>query len=199
MFYELLILSLTSKKENMEKFESLITNRRSIRKFTDEPLAPEDVQKILQSALVSPTSKNCKSWEFVAVEDKNMLQRLSLCKSAGGAFIGESALSVVVLGDMTKTDVWVEDASIAATFMQLQAEDLGLGSCWCHIRNRFHSEISSEEYVRELLNIPEHFGVLCIISVGHKGQERKPYDLSDLPWEKVHIEKFSPENEIYMA
>ncbi|MDR1098092.1 MAG: nitroreductase family protein [Tannerella sp.] len=176
----------------MKNFESLIIARRSTRKFAERQIPPEDVQKLLQSALLAPTSKNSKSIEFVAVEDKRLLQQLSVCKNAGGAFLEGCALAVAVTGDRTVTDAWIEDASIAAVFIQLQAEDLGLGSCWCHVRNRFTGDMESEQYVRELLEIPDHFGVLCIIGIGYKEQGRKPNDLTKLAWEKIHIETFSP-------
>ncbi len=176
----------------MENFNSLITCRRSTRKFTDELIAPEEVQHLLKAALMAPTSKNPHSWQFITVEDKDMLTQLARCKSAGGGFLEGCALAVVVLGDMTISDVWVEDASIAAIYMQLQAEDLGLGSCWCHVRNRLTAdERDSEQYVRDLLDIPYQMGVLCIIGFGHKDQERKPFDESHLLWEKVHIGKFA--------
>jgi nitroreductase len=174
----------------MDNFESLITTRRSTRKFTDQQLSGDDVKKILQSALLAPTSKNCKSWEFIAVEDKNLLQQLSVCKNSGSAYLEGCTLAVVVLGNKTITDIWVEDASIAATYMQLHAEDLHIGSCWCHIRNRLLGESSSEQYVRDLLGIPDHFGVLCIIGFGYKTRENKPADLSNLTWEKVHVGGF---------
>jgi len=171
----------------MENFESLITARRSTRKFTEQSISPEIVQKILQAALLAPTAKNGKSWEFVAVEDKEMLKQLSVCKDNGAGFLEGCTLAIVVLGNKTITDIWVEDASIAATYIQLQAEDSGIGSCWCHIRNRQLGEMSSEQYVRDMLNIPDNYGVLCIIGLGHKAQENTPADLSNLKWEKVHI------------
>jgi nitroreductase len=184
----------------MKDFESLIIARRSTRKFKEQQLLPEDVRKLLQSALLAPTSKNSKSWEFVAVEDKDMLRQLSVCKDAGGVFLEGCALAVVVMGDRTITDAWIEDASIAAVFIQLQAEDLGLGSCWCHVRNRFTGgDMESGQYVRELLDIPDHFGILCIIGIGYKEQERKPNDLTKLTWEKVHIETFPPADKNTMA
>ena len=174
----------------MENFESLIIARHSTRRFSDKQLSESDVQKILQAALLAPTSKNCKSYEFVAVEDKDMFKQLSVCKNSGSAFLEGCALAVIVLGNKTITDIWVEDATIAATYMQLQAEALNIGSCWCHIRNRLLGEMSSEQYVRDLLGIPAHFGVLCIIGFGHTNQEHKPHDLTELNWEKVHIGQF---------
>ena len=75
--------------------------------------------------------------------------------------------------------------------MQLQAEDLGLGSCWIQIRDRYNAnEISSEEYIKDLLDLPMQLQVLSIIAIGHKGQEKPPITDEDLEWEKVHIGKF---------
>jgi nitroreductase len=176
----------------MQSFTSLITGRRSTRKFKDEPLSSEQVESILEAALMAPTSKNAFSWQFVVVEDKDTLVKLAGCKKHGAAFLEGCALAVVVSGDANQTDVWIEDASIAASYMQLQAEDLGLGSCWCQVRNRrMEDGYESEQYVRDLLDIPAQFGVLSIIGFGHKDQARTPLDKSQLRWEKVHIGKFT--------
>ena len=118
----------------MESFAILIKSRRSTRKFTDQLLNPEQVEMILKAALMAPASKRKNPWQFVVVEDKEMLAKLSVCKPAGAAFLKDCALAVVVLANVMESDVWVEDASIASIYMQLQAEDLGLGSCWCQIR-----------------------------------------------------------------
>ena len=183
----------------MKNFESLILARHSTRRFTDQQLSTDAVQKLFQAALLAPTSKNCKSYSFAAIEDKNILKQLSVCKNSGSSFLEGCALAVVVLGDKTITDIWVEDATIAATYMQLQAEDLGIGSCWCHIRNRQLGEMSSEQYVRNLLGISAHFGVLCIIGFGFKNEEHPPHDLSKLPWEKIRIGRFNHNDRAFMV
>ena len=85
----------------------------------------------------------------------------------------------------------MEDASIAAIIMQLQVQELDLGSCWIQIYARKkEGEISSESYIRNLLSIPEHFAVLCILSIGYPDEERRPYDESKLAIEKIHNELF---------
>lgn len=76
--------------------------------------------------------------------------------------------------------------------MQLQAEDLGLGSCWCQIRNRQYDEdVDAAQYVRNLLDIPYQLEVLSIIGFGYKDQVNKPFDESKLQWEKIHLGKYS--------
>ena len=172
----------------MENFAELIKCRRSMRKFTAEELSQEQVVGLLRAALMSPTSKRSNSWQFVVVDDKEMLDRLSRCKESGASFLREAALAIVVLADPLLSDVWIEDASVASIIIQLQAEDMGLGSCWVQIRERFTADgIPAADYVRELLDIPLQLQVLSVITVGHKGMERKPFDESRLQWEKVHI------------
>lgn len=175
-------------KTSMENFHELLLNRRSIRKYTDEPVDADAVRLILEAALTSPSSKSVRPWQFVVVEDKEMLARLGKCKPNYATSIANAPLVVVVTADITKSDAWIEDASIAAVLMQLQAADLGLGSCWVEVRDRYGADGEpAEEYVREALGIPEEFGVLCIVSIGHKAEERRPIDPAKLLWEKVHI------------
>lgn len=175
----------------MSSFSELISKRRSIRKFTDKLIAPEDVELILKAGLKSPSSKNAKPWHFIVVEDKEQLEKLSLVKKMGCKFLPEGALAIVVAADPLVSNVWIEDASIASIMMQLQAEDLGLGSCWIQIRDRFNAaELSSEECVKDLLGMPMQLQVLSIIVIGHKGQEKPRIDDDKLEWEKVHIGQY---------
>lgn len=173
----------------MNHFKNLLIRRRSIRKYKDELLSPEETQSILEAALLSPTSKNKHSWEFIVVENKEMLSKLSLCKPHGAAFIADAALAVVVVGNPLESDVWTEDASIAAINMQLQAEELGIGSCWVQVREREYTEgVSAGEYLNELLQVPMPLEALCIIAFGKKEKERTPNNPDELLWEKVHVE-----------
>ncbi len=177
----------------MDNLHELLVNRRSIRRYTDEPIDPEQVRLILEAGLLAPTSKSSRSWQFIAVEDKEMLERLSQCKPAGAAPIGKCTLAVVVAGDPSASEPWIEDASVAAAYMQLQAADLGLGSCWIQVRGRFAADNTpSDEYVSELLGIPENYPVLCILTFGHKNEERRPQAIDKLLWEKVHIGSWKP-------
>ena len=175
----------------MEHFSDLIKNRRSMRKFTDQELTQEEVVALLRAGLISPTSKRSNSWQFIAIDDKDTLKKLSLCKEHGASFLADAALAIVVMADPLASDVWIEDASIASIMIQLQAEDLGLGSCWVQVRERFTvNGTPSDDYVHALLDIPLQMQVVSVIAIGHKGMERKPFDEDHLQWEKVHINKF---------
>ena len=174
----------------MTHFSELAKKRRSIRKFKEEKIQPEHVELILKAGLMSPSSKSSRPWHFIAVEDKEKLAALSQCKNTGKLIVG-CTLAIIVAGDPLASDVWIEDCSIASIMMQLQAEDLGLGSCWVQIRGRFtEAEVSSEEYVKDLLQLPMQLQVLSVIAFGHKEKEKSPQDEEKLLWENVHIEKF---------
>ncbi len=175
----------------MENFSELIKKRRSMRKFTGEELSQEEVVALLKAALMAPTSKRSNSWQFIAVDDKKLLGELSHCKEQASAFIADAALAIVVTADPLASDVWIEDASIASIMIQLQAEDLGLGSCWVQVHERYTAAgMPSDEFVRGVLDIPLQLQVLSIIAIGHKGMERKPFNEDNLQWEKIHINKF---------
>lgn len=178
----------------MEDFHDLLVRRHSIRRYTDQEIPADNVQLILEAALMAPSSKNCHPWHFITVEDKKKLELLSHCKDFGAAPIGHCSLAIVVAADSSVSDVWVEDASIAAAYMQLQAEALGLGSCWIQIRNRFSGDDEpAEDYVKALLDIPPEIPVLCIITLGHKDEQRRPFSPDKLLWERVHIGKWIPQ------
>ena len=175
----------------MDSFSELIKTRRSMRKFTGEELTQEEVVALMKAALMAPTSKRSNAWQFVVVDDKDLLKQLSLCKEQAAQFIADAALAVVVMADPLASDVWIEDAAIASIYVQLQAEDLGLGSCWVQVRERFTaSGIPANDYVHDVLDIPLQLQVLSIIAIGHKGMERKPFDEARLQWEKVHLNKY---------
>lgn len=162
-----------------------------MRKFTGQELSQDEVVTLLKAALMSPSSKRSNCWQFIVVDDKETLGKLSHCKDMGASFLADAALAIVVVADPLLSDVWIEDAAIASLMIQLQAEDLGLGSCWIQVRERFTSDgVPSGEFVHDVLDIPLQLQVLNIVAIGHKGMERKPFNEDHLQWEKVHINKY---------
>lgn len=109
----------------------------------------------------------------------------------GADFLNDAPLAVLVLMDTNATDVWVEDASIAAVTMQYQATELGLGSCWAQLRLRGQEDgTSADEYLRSIFNYPENYVAECVIAFGYPAIERKLQDEDKLKWEAVSINQF---------
>lgn len=169
----------------------LLANRRSIRSYTGEAIPQEMLTQVLQAGLLSETSRNRKPWEFVVIQNKETLDALSRCRAMGSAMLKQAACAILVLGDEEKADTWTEDCSIAMAHMHLMADSLGLGSCWIQGRLRFaDEEKTTEEYVQELLGIPENMKLEAILSLGMIREHPEGHELPDVKGEKVHYERF---------
>lgn len=167
---------------------ALLKQRRSIRKYKEQEIEPAKISQLLKGALLAPSSRGFSPWEFITVTDKQILQQLALAKQAGSAFLKQAPLAIVVLADPRVSDVWIEDASIATILIQMVAESLDLGSCWVQIRERKHSEaVSSEDYVRRVLNIPEEIKVEAIVSIGYPEETKAPQREENLKYQKVYL------------
>jgi len=172
-------------------FLSLIRNRRSVRQYENKPIEAEKIDLLLEAALRPPSSNNRQPWEFVVVTDKELLVPLSDAKPHGAGFLKDAALGIVVCADPGKCDIWVEDASIAATFIHLAAASLGLGSCWIQMRKRQYADgRQARDRVAELLALPENLEVEAIIAVGYPAEEKAPHPKAALPFEKISYNRY---------
>ena len=168
-------------------FLSLIEKRRSIRKFKAQAVEPAKIETLVEAALRAPSSMGANPWGFILVTDKAALDKLSRAKPHGASFLKNAPLGVVVCANPEKSGVWIEDASIAATFIQLAAESIGLGSCWIQLRERMHDqEKTSEAYVADLLQIPKGICVECIIAVGYPDETKPPHRKENLEYHKIY-------------
>jgi nitroreductase len=165
----------------------LLRARRSMRRYTDRAIEPQKLELLQEAVLRSPSSRNIDSWEFIFVEDRDLLRKLASCKPHGAAFLEHAALGIVICGDSRESDTWVEDCSIAAILVQMTAQVLGLGSCWIQVRLRmFDNRTTSEQYVQKLLGIPEPMKVECIVAIGYPAEKREPVPGAELKDSKVH-------------
>ena len=170
----------------------LLRKRRSIRQFKDKPVSAEHCDLLIEAALRSPSSRGFNPWQFVVVKDKARLEQLSRAKPHGAAFLKNAPLAIVVCADTSKTDVWIEDASIAAVIIHMAAADLGLGSCWSQMRLRDHDNGSpASDYISGILDLPGHFQVEAVIGVGHPAEEKEGHGTGSLLYDQVSYEKFS--------
>ncbi|MFZ0611885.1 MAG: nitroreductase family protein [Desulfobacterales bacterium] len=172
-------------------FFDLIAKRRSIRRFTDAAIEPAKIDSLRETALRAPSSRGLNHWEFVFVTERGLLTQLSRAKTHGSAFLADAALGIVVCADPAKSDVWVEDAAIATTYIQLAAEALDLGSCWIQIRKRMHDEsTSAEAYIAETLGLPKHLAVEAMVALGHPAEKKPPHKREALQYEKVFLNRY---------
>lgn len=164
---------------------------RSIRKYETRGVEEMIIREVLSAALLAPSSRGFRPWQFVVVQDEALREALSKAKAPGAGFLREAPVVVVVLADPQQSDVWVEDCSIAAYTIQVRARELGLGTCWVQIRMRTDAQgVPSEDRVKEILGIPESFSVGAILALGHPAETKAPYTEEDLDWNKIHWDKW---------
>lgn len=169
----------------------LLRQRRSVREFKSQPVEAEKVAVLTECLLRSPTSRNLQPCTFVIIQERHLLNQLIAAKPHGTTFFATAPLAVVIAADPSVSDVWIEDAAVAATVVQLVAEDLGLKSCWAQLRSRRHSDaISASEYVRSLVELPEGMEVPMVIAVGYPDEKKAGHPASALRTEKIHRERF---------
>lgn len=169
----------------------ILRKRRSIRRYERKPVEAGALETLKEALLRCPTSRGINPWTFIFVDDSALLDLLSRAKEHGASFLKGAPLGIVVCGDETQSDVWVEDCSIASIVVQLAAESLGLGSCWIQIRKRHHSEgTTAEEYVQEVLAIPPNLKVLSIISIGYPGETKHPIPADQLDYTKIRFNRY---------
>ena len=167
----------------MEVKEALL-KRRSVRKFTEEPVSEEHINELLHAAMSGPSACNKKPWEFYVISNKDTLKEL---QSASKFTKMQAPLALVVSGNllhalpMQMADYWIQDCSAATENILLRATDLGLGAVWCGI----HPQKRAEQKVAEILGLSKKEIPLNIILIGHPAEEpeaRDQYDEKRVHW-----------------
>ena len=172
-------------------FIELARKRRSVRKFTSQQVEQEKVDAIVEAALRAPSGRGARPWALVVVKDKALLEKLSVAKPGGAAFVKDASVAVVVCGDPSQSGLWVEDCTIAAVTMQYAAHSMGLGSRWTHMRgNNYNDSKSSRDYIAELLDLPDNLDIQCMIGIGYPGEDMVPYKKEDLHFDKVSYDRY---------
>ncbi|MBN2510396.1 MAG: nitroreductase family protein [Spirochaetales bacterium] len=164
----------------MNYFMTLARRRCSVRAYTQQKIEKNIIESVLEAGQVAPSACNRQPWMFLVIQSAEGLGKL---KKAARIFNAPAA--VVILGDGDTAwrrthdgkDFVDVDTTIAATHMVLQAEDLGLSSCWiCS----FNPDIITEQF-----NIPPHLRPVHILTLGYDDNAKKPADRHGL--ERKHL------------
>lgn len=163
-----------------------LQKRRSIRVYQKRAVPAEMIETLKEALLRSPSSRGRNPWQFIFVKDQGFIHQLARSKEFGSSFLERAPLVVVIAADENKSDVWIEDCSIAATILQLQAQSMGLGSCWVQIRERHHSiHQSSESFVKEILGLDASIRVESLVGIGFPDEEKPGHDRESLNWDQI--------------
>jgi nitroreductase len=166
----------------METLTAIMT-RRSIRKYSPEPIQDDLVKKILAAAMNAPSAGNQQPWQFVVVNERKSLDAIAEIHPHG-KMLKQAPLAIVVCGDLSvekHKGYWVQDCSAATQNMLLAAHGLGLGAVWLGVYPR-------EERMKgigEFLKVPEQVVPFCVVSVGwpaEKVEQVKRYEEKKVHW-----------------
>ena len=183
-----MFLKIMNLKDDKMDLLDVMLKRRSVRKYTDEEIPNEKMNRIIQAGLLAPTSRNLKPCNFLVIEDKEVLRKIAESKKHGAAFLKDANKAIAVIGNSLVADTWIEDSSIALAFMHLMAAEQNIGSCWIQIRLRKNKEGEcSEDIVRDILGLDDYFRIVGILALGIEDGHMKAYTLDDIDKEKVHF------------
>ena len=152
------------------ELKEVLLKRRSVRKFTEEPVSKDYIDELMHAAMSGPSACNKRPWEFYVITNEKILEEL---KSASKFTKMSSKLAIVVCGDLSKTlpmrwsSYWIQDCSAATENILLRVTDLGLGAVWCGL----HPQKGPVEKVKKMLGLGSKLIPLNIIFVGHPAEE----------------------------
>jgi nitroreductase len=163
----------------------ILRNRRSVRRFEARSVPHDTVEALLRLTLTcAPSSKNTRSTRFMVVNDPAVLEKISQMRDFGSALLAQAPCAVLVLGDTAASDLWLDNAAISATVLQLAAIEAGLASCWVHVNGRPQRREqpdgpTAEDHLRGFLPIPADWQPLCAIALGYPSEPAKPHSEKD--------------------
>ena len=170
----------------------LLKKRRSVRNFLDKPVEREKIMMCLEAARVAPSACNSQPWKFIVVDDWELKCKLcktafsgiysinSFCKTAPVivAVVSEKSKFLARIGGMFRgTKYYLIDIGIACEHFVLQAEDLGLGTCWIGWFN--------ETAVKSMLNVPHSKKIDILIALGYYDKDKVGSEHGREPLDKI--------------
>lgn len=169
---------------------SAIQKRRSHRAYLDKPVEDEKLKEVMQAAMCAPSGHNKNPWEFVIVKEDETKESLSRATNYA-TFSKQAPVIIVLTAREGCTTMWIEDTSIVAAHIYLEATNQRLGTCWIQIHDMETPDgKDSEEYVRSLLGIPDTHKVLCMMPLGYSSDKLPEHDENRYDAEKIHDEKW---------
>ena len=145
-----------------------IFSRRSIRKYTAEPVTEEQITVLLKAAMAAPSAGNEQAWQFIVIRDRTLLDAVPAFHPYA-AMVKQAPAAIVVCGDLSLEKFkgfWSQDCSAAAQNILLAATAQGLGAVWTAL----HPMADRVAGMRKLLGLPEHIVPLALIPVGHPAE-----------------------------
>jgi nitroreductase len=160
-------------------FQQLVRGRRSVRRYLDRPVERETVLACLEAARLAPSAENVQPWRFLVIDDPDVRERFAAAAFSGiykfSRFAAKAPVLILILArpdllgnrigkHVRKVPFYLIDVGIAGGQLSLQAEELGLGTCWIGWFNGRNT--------RKFFRIPRRYKIVCLMTLGY--YEKKP-------------------------
>ena len=149
-----------------------ILARRSVRRYTSEPVEDKLVHDLLEAAMAAPSAGDERPWEFIVLRERTVLDAIPAIHPYA-QMAREAPLAIVVCGDLQKQKYpgfWVQDCSAATENLLLAVTDAGLGAVWCGI----YPLDERVEAFRKLLGTPPHIVPFALVPIGRPAEKKAP-------------------------
>ncbi len=163
----------------MDKRLNIIYARRSIRRFTAEPLGDELIEELLRAAMAAPSANNRQPWRFLVVTDEALRRQLAEAHPHA-AFAAEAAAVFIIYGEKAG-ELFEQDLAAATENLLIAAAGLGLGACWCGVTD------ARRPGIHQATGIPRSLEIVSMICVGHPAEHKEPrsqYDPARVSWQR---------------
>jgi nitroreductase len=160
----------------MDAMEAILS-RRSIRRYTSEPVPQELIKELLEAAMSAPSAANEQPWQFVIIDDRHILDEIPRVHPYA-SMLKEAFWAIAVCGDLNLEMVsgyWVQDCSAATQNILIAANAKELGAVWLGVYPR-EERVKA---VQKLLGLPEHVIPLGFISIGYPAEKKPPSNRYD--------------------
>ena len=160
----------------MDAIEALLT-RRSIRRYTADPVGGDDLREVIRAGTAAPTAGDQRPWHFVVLDDRGVLDAIPDFHPHA-KMLRQAPAAILVCADPrleTHKGYWVQDCAAAVENMLLAAHALGLGAVWLGV----HPRPAREAGLRALLGIPDEVVPFAIVSLGHPAERKRREDRLD--------------------
>ena len=165
-----------------------IFTRRSVRQYEDKQIEAEKIDKLLRAAMQAPSAANQQPWEFLVVQNKENLQKLSKVNPYASA-VGVSGATIIVMGNedvMRAPHMWEQDLGAATQNILLQAAAMDLGTVWIGVA----PNPQSMKFISDMFELPSNIKPYSVIAVGYPLEGRGNKFTDRYIEERVHHEKF---------
>lgn len=160
-----------------------IKKRRSLRRYLDKEIEKEKIEEILRAGMTAPSAHNRRPWRFWLVQDKERKEKLSRVQPYA-SFSAQAPIVLVIGSD--KDRLWIEDCSLVAGLVYLEATNQGLGTCWIQVREMKTAEgKDTEEEVKKIIGAPKGVQILCLMPLGYPAESLPEHSEKEFERKKI--------------